>query len=181
MRRHGHLTRWNDDRGFGFITPAGGGADLFVHISAFPRDGVRPRPDELISFEVEPGQDGKLRAVRVQRAGSASRARRPAARPSRQADNGWRGAVAMALVITAGVGALLFAYERRGGEVAKPTAPRMGLLPETKPDTRFQCDGRTHCSEMTSCAEAKYFLAHCPGTQMDGDGDGRPCESQHCG
>lgn len=87
----------------------------------------------------------------------------------------------MALVIAAGVGALLCAYERRGGEVAKPTAPRMGLLPETKPDTRFQCDGRTHCSEMTSCAEAKYFLAHCPGTQMDGDGDGRPCESQHCG
>ena len=57
---------------------------------------------------------------------------------------------------------------------------RMGLLRESKPDTRFQCDGRTHCSEMTSCAEARYFLEHCPGTQMDGDGDGRPCESQHC-
>jgi hypothetical protein len=34
---------------------------------------------------------------------------------------------------------------------------------------------------MTSCAEATYFLKQCPGTRMDGDGDGEPCESQWCG
>jgi hypothetical protein len=45
---------------------------------------------------------------------------------------------------------------------------------------RFKCDGRTHCSQMTSCAEAKYFLANCPRTKMDGDGDGIPCEAQWC-
>ena len=44
----------------------------------------------------------------------------------------------------------------------------------------FRCDGRTHCSEMTSCAEAKFFLANCPGVKMD-NGDGVPCESQWCG
>jgi hypothetical protein len=33
---------------------------------------------------------------------------------------------------------------------------------------------------MTSCAEATYFIKQCPGTQMDGDGDGVPCESQWC-
>ncbi|NQD79390.1 excalibur calcium-binding domain-containing protein [Pseudomonas sp. CrR14] len=44
----------------------------------------------------------------------------------------------------------------------------------------FSCDGRTHCSQMRSCAEATYFLRNCPGTQMDGDGDGVPCETQHC-
>lgn len=44
----------------------------------------------------------------------------------------------------------------------------------------FQCDGRSHCSEMTSCAEARFFLNNCPNTKMDGDGDGRPCEQQ-CG
>ena len=43
---------------------------------------------------------------------------------------------------------------------------------------QFSCDGRTHCSQMHSCAEARYFLAHCPGTKMDGDGDGEPCEQQ---
>jgi hypothetical protein len=33
---------------------------------------------------------------------------------------------------------------------------------------------------MTSCAEATQFLKQCPGTQMDGDGDGEPCERQWC-
>jgi hypothetical protein len=42
------------------------------------------------------------------------------------------------------------------------------------------CDGRTYCSQMTSCAEAKYFLAHCPNVKMDGDHDGIPCEQQWC-
>ena len=44
----------------------------------------------------------------------------------------------------------------------------------------FSCDGRTRCSEMKSCDEARYFIAHCPGTKMDGDDDGVPCESQWC-
>jgi cold shock CspA family protein len=43
MRKHGTLTRWNDDRGFGFIKPSGDAQDVFAHISAFPRDGRRPQ------------------------------------------------------------------------------------------------------------------------------------------
>ncbi|MCU7374592.1 excalibur calcium-binding domain-containing protein [Paucibacter sp. O1-1] len=46
--------------------------------------------------------------------------------------------------------------------------------------TDFRCDGRQHCSQMKSCAEAKYFLAHCPGVKMDGDRDGMPCELDVC-
>ncbi len=46
--------------------------------------------------------------------------------------------------------------------------------------SQFQCDGRTHCSNMTSCAEATFFLQNCPGVEMDGDNDGVPCESQWC-
>ena len=44
----------------------------------------------------------------------------------------------------------------------------------------FKCDGRTHCSQMTSCAEATYFLQHCPNPKMDGNNDGEPCEQQWC-
>jgi Tfp pilus assembly major pilin PilA len=44
----------------------------------------------------------------------------------------------------------------------------------------FRCDGRVSCPQMTSCAEARYFLSHCPGVKMDGDHDGVPCESQWC-
>ena len=46
---------------------------------------------------------------------------------------------------------------------------------------KFQCDGRTYCSQMTSCDEAIYFLKNCPGVKMDGEGDGIPCEGQWCG
>ena len=45
----------------------------------------------------------------------------------------------------------------------------------------YQCDGRTHCSEMTSCEEAEFVLANCPDVKMDGGGDGVPCEKQWCG
>jgi hypothetical protein len=45
----------------------------------------------------------------------------------------------------------------------------------------FKCDGRAYCSEMTSCAEATYFLKNCPGVKMDGNHDGVPCEQQWCG
>ncbi|HYV13670.1 MAG TPA: excalibur calcium-binding domain-containing protein [Pyrinomonadaceae bacterium] len=46
---------------------------------------------------------------------------------------------------------------------------------------QYRCDGRTRCSQMTSCDEATFFLRNCPGTQMDGDSDGIPCEQQWCG
>jgi hypothetical protein len=48
------------------------------------------------------------------------------------------------------------------------------------PSQQFRCDGRTHCSQMTSCAEATYFLRNCPNTKMDGNNDGVPCERQWC-
>jgi hypothetical protein len=44
----------------------------------------------------------------------------------------------------------------------------------------FRCEGKTRCSQMSSCEEATFYLQHCPGTEMDGDRDGVPCESQHC-
>ncbi|KDC51033.1 hypothetical protein TW82_07880 [Pseudoalteromonas fuliginea] len=46
------------------------------------------------------------------------------------------------------------------------------------PKVTYQCDGRQHCSQMTSYEEAKYFIRYCPNTKMDGDGDGIPCERQ---
>ncbi len=43
-------------------------------------------------------------------------------------------------------------------------------------ETNFTCDGREHCSQMTSYEEALFFIRNCPNTKMDGDGDGIPCE-----
>ena len=58
--------------------------------------------------------------------------------------------------------------------------PIPALTSTTPPATNRKCDGRTVCSHMTSCAEAKYFLANCTGVKMDGNRDGTPCEQQWC-
>jgi cold shock CspA family protein len=55
MRIDGTLTKWNDDRGFGFITPTQGGPEVFPHISAFPRDSQRPRLGKHLSFATQWG------------------------------------------------------------------------------------------------------------------------------
>ena len=62
---------------------------------------------------------------------------------------------------------------------ASRAAPATSDLPVAAAAT-FRCDGRTHCSQMTSCAEAEYFLRNCPNTKMDGNRDGEPCEQQWC-
>ena len=78
--------------------------------------------------------------------------------------------------------------ERRASQRSQarplPTPETIAQEPRTPlaaPGTSFKCDRRKYCTQMTSCAEAKYFLSNCPGVMMDGDGDGIPCEEQHCG
>ena len=58
--------------------------------------------------------------------------------------------------------------------------PELPANVTTAKQQAYQCDGRTYCSQMSSCAEAKFFINNCPGTKMDGDNDGIPCESQWC-
>jgi uncharacterized membrane protein YsdA (DUF1294 family)/cold shock CspA family protein len=66
MRFGGNLKSWNDDRGFGFIEPARGGQEIFVHIKAFPSGTGRPTVGQALTFEVETGPNGKKRAHSVQ-------------------------------------------------------------------------------------------------------------------
>jgi uncharacterized membrane protein YsdA (DUF1294 family)/cold shock CspA family protein len=66
MRLDGNLKTWNDDRGFGFIEPAQGGQEIFVHIKAFPGGTGRPVVGQALTFEVEVGPTGKKRAHSVQ-------------------------------------------------------------------------------------------------------------------
>jgi cold shock CspA family protein len=155
MRFDGNLYKWDDARGFGFIKPRDGGQDIFVHISAFPRDGQRPRLDESLSFEFEAGVDGRKRAVgilRPRRARSVPVHRTPVTR-SRSTRRGL--GVILMLLVACALGAYGYAeHWRRSadrssigpqGILASPDASR---LPDTSP--AFKCDGRTHCSQMTS-------------------------------
>jgi cold shock protein len=60
MRQTGVVKFFNQTKGFGFIVPDGGGADVFVHISAVQRSGLETLPDGArVSFETEPDKRGK--------------------------------------------------------------------------------------------------------------------------
>jgi hypothetical protein len=63
---------------------------------------------------------------------------------------------------------------------ASAAAAKSATSPSMAVNVGFTCDGRKYCSQMTSCAEAKYFLSNCAGVKMDGDGNGIPCEKQWC-
>jgi hypothetical protein len=75
----------------------------------------------------------------------------------------------------------LIAEEQSLRTAAAVSAPNKVAPAAPKIFSGFSCDGRRYCSQMKSCAEANYFLANCPGTKMDGDGNGIPCEKQWCG
>jgi cold shock CspA family protein len=178
VRLTGILRSWNEDRGFGFIAPTHGGAELFVHISSFPRDGSRPVEGESLSYELGRGNSGKPQAVRVvrQAIGSRPREKYPLKRPSASA--GSLRTIAIAILVLAGVTYGFNRYSKSSQRSSTPL-PAVAESQTTSPNA-YRCDGRTYCSQMTSCAEATYFLKHCPGVKMDGNHDGIPCEQQWC-
>lgn len=184
MALTGKLRTWHDDRGFGFIAPTGGGRELFVHISAFPRDGSRPTVGETLDYELGTGKDGKPQAVRVVRKAWESSAA-PLANAGARTE-GSRSLIVVIVVIVvlavcAGIAFHGFKQLRTPSQAQKPQSVQsVPQRMQPAAASAFRCDGRTHCSQMTSCAEAKYFLANCPGTTMDGNNDGVPCEQQWC-
>ncbi len=60
MRQTGTVKFFNTDRGFGFITPDGGGKDVFVHVTALERSGLKQvREGQKLSFELENDRRGR--------------------------------------------------------------------------------------------------------------------------
>jgi cold shock protein len=59
----GTVKWFNDTKGFGFITPDGGGKDLFAHHSAIQASGHRTlKEGQKVSFDVTQGQKGPAAA-----------------------------------------------------------------------------------------------------------------------
>jgi cold shock CspA family protein len=180
----GKLKRWNDDKGFGFITPENGNDEVFIHISALKNMSRRPVIGDVILYQLHNGNDGKSKAINAKIDG-VSFAKTPSRYRNDKVKHNWLTQIILiAVLISIG----LSAYKKftptnnsygSGNSISgvfKDDARNV----ET-PDPSYKCDGRTYCSQMTSCEEAKFFISHCPNTEMDGDNDGNPCESQWCG
>ena len=69
MRTKGKITSWNDDRGFGFITPLDGGKQLFIHIKAFKNKSRRPKINEIVTYASSTDRRGRACAIQATLAG----------------------------------------------------------------------------------------------------------------
>jgi CspA family cold shock protein len=60
MRQNGTVKFFNQSKGYGFISPEGGGKDVFVHITAVQRAGIPELNEGMkVSFEVQPDKRGR--------------------------------------------------------------------------------------------------------------------------
>ena len=98
MRLRGKLTKWKDDRGFGFITPTRGGPQVFVHIKAFTNQHRRPVGNEFVTYETVSDETGRLHAEHVEFMGD----------DSINAAEGWTIALTIALLFLIFVGVSVF-------------------------------------------------------------------------
>lgn len=171
MQTTGRLTKWNEEKGYGFITPQRGGQDIMVDISAFPEDGHPPQLHEQLSFNVEKDDSGKSIAVQIRRINEKQN--RPSG-PSkvRKRVNPTTFLASLALFIAI----LAYGYLGLYRDNEQPVPAKNPIA-----EVHSKCDGRTQCSQMTSCEESQFFLHNCPNVQLDGNGDGIPCEQQWCG
>ena len=72
MRSRGTITSWNDARGYGFIAPAGGGKQVFVHIRAFASRDLRPALNASLSYTLSADRQGRPCAADAILAGDRS-------------------------------------------------------------------------------------------------------------
>ena len=114
MRIEGKLARWEDDRGFGFIAPCDGGAEIFVHIKAFEGAGRRPELNERLTFAIQLASDGRKRAVNVRRRAAARIGRGVRAPEAAQ----WGGFSLLAIVALILLFAAMAFFWRLSGKVA---------------------------------------------------------------
>lgn len=65
MYSKGKLTTWDDERGFGFITPNDGSNPIFIHAKGFYYKNKRPMVNQLIAYTISQDKNGRNFATEV--------------------------------------------------------------------------------------------------------------------
>ena len=73
MQQKGRITSWNDDKGFGFITPIGSSKEVFIHIKSFSNRSSRPKINQIVIYDLSKDKQGRLCAENALRPSDNSR------------------------------------------------------------------------------------------------------------
>ena len=227
----GKIKKYNSEKGFGFIAIEGQ-ADIFFHITDFPKAVGEPKVGERLKFLMLEDK-GKFKAVNIVRLDLKrsylvnhtiqKEITQSVVVPNNPPLNkkGITFTIVGLVIIAVLMGLVFQKYQsyqqsqrlkaaqliEEQKRIVEAQRQALGDLPEVKlsekteqalkaiptppvhhdqkrleeqtatAQTQFSCDGRTHCSQMRSLEEARWFVRNCPNTQMDGNNDGEPCEN----
>lgn len=190
----GLLKAWNDEKGFGFIKSDTLAHDTFIHISALKHMSRKPKVGDTLYFEVATQPDGKTKAINCRIEGVAAikvtpkKSNHHRVAKSNFTDSFLGKVASISIIAVLGFVAVNKYTHYKSNEQFNNHTPvitnaDLATFDEQYPKSvipkstqNFTCDGRQHCSQMTSRAETVFFINNCPNTKMDGDGDGDPCE-----
>lgn len=200
----GALIRWNDDKGFGFVRLEDEAKDVFIHISELKNMSRRPVVGDVLQFIVDIDDAGRAKAINASIEGVPSlylqdekqafvyregqrvlprqrRIERPVSRRHNKRPRTSKFSVAGVIPILV----CIVVVALSGGAVNRTYLATLPVEQTSVPTQvnnhgEYHCENKTMCTEMNSCEEATFYINNCPGTKMDGDGDGIPCESQWC-
>ncbi len=205
--KKGKLIRWVDDKGFGFIKQENNQNDLFIHISALKGMSRKPVIGDIIHYEAGTDSNAKARAVNAKIEGVSQtltltplnhkktnektlivnsktkqvelpRSLNPKnKRVHRKSTKSQKSSHLLPILVAIGITVFLYNKFSIENNAIAPVKPQ-SQVQAIKHIERFQCEGKVWCTEMTSYAEAVFYIQNCPGTKMDGDGDGDPCENR---
>ena len=178
MKFKGKLIRWNEERGFGFISSSSVKGDVFIHISELKHMSRRPQINDVIYFDITTEKKGKNKAINATIEGAQEVVQQKRIRPKNNKTKN-SSLTSKILLIAVFLGITFVAYATYPSWYNK----FVNSLPVNFVDENFSgfsCEGKQYCSEMTSCKEARFYLKNCPNVEIDGDNDGIPCESQWC-
>ncbi len=180
-RLKGKLVIWEDDNGFGYITPENSTEDIFVHIFAFGKNiSRRPKIGDTVYFAVHTDKNGKNKAIDgvIEGVKRRSNTRTKKYLGKSEPKSSWRtfGRILIFFaVLLAGFGSsfsgrLQYDLDRLFSSGKQLSDGFKNISNTGQRSSRLSCQKSPLDKHVPSVEKAASPLAECGGTDADGDG-----------